>query len=211
MAAKDNTAREASLQADRFFDELHAATFRQVVAYCRRRAATPEDADDAVAEVYVVAWRKLHQVRSADVHIAWLYGVARRVLANQHRARSRRRRLVDRLTTDWRQKRSDNPAELVTSSEGSDAILLALAQLSPIDQELIRLAAFEGLSNSEIGIVLDIRPDRVRDRRYSARKRLEQQLSRLGTDDNPGEADTSISDTSRGDEPGESGGACAQR
>ncbi|MDX2342894.1 MAG: sigma-70 family RNA polymerase sigma factor [Acidimicrobiia bacterium] len=209
MAGKDSTPREQD-QADQFFDELHAATFRQVVAYCRRRAATVEDADDAVAEVYVVAWRRLREVRRADVPIAWLYGVARRVLANQHRARSRRLRLIERLTFEWRQKRSVNPADLVASHEGTDTILLALAQLSPIDQDLIRLASLEGLTNAEIGIVLDLRPDRVRDRHYSARKRLEAQLLLLQTSDNPDEVDTSGAETKQGDETGESGGACAQ-
>ncbi|MDX2343691.1 MAG: sigma-70 family RNA polymerase sigma factor, partial [Acidimicrobiia bacterium] len=162
-----------------------------MVAYCRRRAANVEDADDAVAEVYVVAWRRLREVRQADVPIAWLYGVARRVLANQHRSRSRRLRLIERLTLDWRRKRSVNPADLVASYEGADTILHALAQLPPIDQELIRLSAFEGLANTEIGIVLDLRPDRVPDRRYSARKRLERQLNLIETDDVAGEADTS--------------------
>lgn len=208
MGGKDGTPREQDQEADQFFDELHAATFRQVVAYCRRRAATPEDADDAVAEVYVVAWRNLHKVRSADVPIAWLYGVARRVLANQRRARSRSLRLIERLSLERWQKRSVSPADLVASYEGSDAILLALAQLSPMDQELIRLSSLESLSNAEIAIVLDLRPDRVRDRHYSARKRLKQRLSVLQTSDIPDEVDTSRAGTKQGDETGESGGAC---
>lgn len=210
MTGKDSSQRELGREAHRFFDDLHAQTFRQVVAYCRRRATTLEDADDAVAEVYVVAWRRLSEVRRTDVPIAWLYGVARRVLANQRRAHSRSLRLIERLTFEGRRKRNVNPVDLVVSREGTDAILLALAQLAPIDQELIRLSALEGLTNAEIGLVLDLRPGRVRDRHYSARKRLETQLSSLKTGDIPDEVDTSTSDTNQGDEPGESGGACAR-
>ena len=160
--------------------------------------------------MYVVAWRKLNEVRTVDTPIAWLYGVARRVLANQRRGRSRRLRLIERLTFETRRKRSINPADLATSREGVDTILVALDTLSPTDQELIRLSTFEELSNPEIGIVLDLRPERVRDRLYSARKRLEVQLNSLQESDIDAEEDTSRSDINQGDDREQSGGACAQ-
>jgi len=41
---------------------LYAAHGREVLAYALRRAATPEDAADAVAETFLVAWRRLRDV-----------------------------------------------------------------------------------------------------------------------------------------------------
>ncbi|MBG0567354.1 sigma factor [Actinoplanes aureus] len=61
----------------------HAAA---VLAYARRRVDEAQ-ADEVVAETFVVAWRRL-----AEVPVAarpWLFGVARRVSANQRRSERR--------------------------------------------------------------------------------------------------------------------------
>jgi RNA polymerase sigma-70 factor (ECF subfamily) len=64
---------------------LHAA---EVLAYALRRtdAAT---AEDVVSEVFLIAGRKLDRVPALDPQ-PWLYGVARRVLANHRRGSLRR-------------------------------------------------------------------------------------------------------------------------
>ena len=47
--------------------------------------ASLEDADDAVAEAYAIAWRRQHDIpRGAE--LGWLIGVTRRVLANARRS-----------------------------------------------------------------------------------------------------------------------------
>ena len=62
------------------FEALYRATYPRVLAYARS-LATPQDADDAVAETYAIAWRRQRDVpRGAE--LGWLIGVARRVLAN---------------------------------------------------------------------------------------------------------------------------------
>lgn len=77
------------------FEALYAAHRRHVVAYCRRRAAR-EDAYEAADETLLIAWRRFDEI-PAGLERAWLYGVAWRVLANQHRGARRRRPLGDRL------------------------------------------------------------------------------------------------------------------
>src|SRR4029450_2647016 len=57
-----------------------------VRAYARRRAA-PDAAQDVVADTFLVAWRRLEDV--PEDALPWLYGVARRVLANQRRSAAR--------------------------------------------------------------------------------------------------------------------------
>src|SRR6476469_6100590 len=67
------------------FEELYRATYPRVVAYARSMA-TPEDADDAVAEAYAIAWRRQRDIpRGAE--LGWLIGVTRRGLANARRGR----------------------------------------------------------------------------------------------------------------------------
>jgi RNA polymerase sigma-70 factor (ECF subfamily) len=69
------------------FEELYRATYPRVLAYTRSMASR-EDADDAVAETYAIAWRRQRDIpRGAE--LGWLIGVARRVLANARRSRRR--------------------------------------------------------------------------------------------------------------------------
>src|SRR5918999_4742963 len=76
------------------FQRLYEEHAEAVLRYARRRT-TPEAAEDALAETFVVAWRRLDRVPAEPR--AWLLAVARRVLANQRRGDSRREALVAKL------------------------------------------------------------------------------------------------------------------
>ncbi|GGP14496.1 sigma-70 family RNA polymerase sigma factor [Nonomuraea glycinis] len=71
---------------------MYRRTYKQILGYALRRCSSPEDAADVVAETYVIAWRRITELPDGEADKLWLYGVARRVLAN-HR-RSERRRLT---------------------------------------------------------------------------------------------------------------------
>src|SRR6478736_1866438 len=76
-----------------FFEAHHAA----VSAYLRRRA--PADvADELTVTTFEVAWQRWVDVPT-DRPLPWLYGVARRLLANQRRSEQRRGRLRARLAS----------------------------------------------------------------------------------------------------------------
>src|SRR5262245_24661503 len=81
----------------RRFDALFAAYGPDIVAYCGWRAGSESDAQDAAAEVFLTAWRRLDAVPEGDGARVWLYATARRVIANQRRSRRRRVALHERL------------------------------------------------------------------------------------------------------------------
>jgi hypothetical protein len=85
----------AGSRGDRF-QALYEANYHRVLGYALRRADR-DDAADVVAETFLVAWRRLDDVPSGEVARLWLYGTARRVLANQQRGKRRRERLTQRL------------------------------------------------------------------------------------------------------------------
>lgn len=86
--------------ADRQREERFDALFRQyladMVAYCGWRSSSAADAQDAVSEVFLAAWRRLDEIPAGSEARLWLYGTARRVLANQVRAGRRRVQLSAR-------------------------------------------------------------------------------------------------------------------
>jgi RNA polymerase sigma-70 factor (ECF subfamily) len=156
------------VDAKREFDELFARHRSDIAAYCSWRAATTSDAEDAVAEVFLTAWRRFDRIPEGDAARVWLYATARRVVANQHRSRRRRTALHARLT----ERETTAPGGWPASGSGDDVVHDALRRLSPRDREVLLLAEWEGLTPSEIASVLDCQTVTARGRLHRARRRF---------------------------------------
>jgi RNA polymerase sigma-70 factor (ECF subfamily) len=143
------------------FERLYRGYGVEVLAYLRRRA-TPELADDGLAETFLVVWRRLDEV--PDEPRAWLLGVARRVLANQRRSSRRQGALVERISRE-------QPAPLPSALDG-DPVLNALSKLRSADQEVLLLVAWDGLTSAEAASVVGCSAVAVRLRLHRARRRL---------------------------------------
>lgn len=153
-------------------EALFEAHHRALLAYAARRSPTLADAEDVVAEVFLVAWRRLDEVPAGDEARPWLFGVARNTIGNQRRGLTRRSRLVSRL-----EQTADRPlAAAPAPTPDTEPVLEALSRLSRSDQELLRLVAWEELSHADIAAVLGISVNAVAIRLHRARARFEQAL-----------------------------------
>ncbi|MFC4070000.1 RNA polymerase sigma factor [Actinoplanes subglobosus] len=151
------------------FRRVYAANFEAMLAYAIRRVEQAEDASDIVAETFLVAWRRSRELPPDDEVTLWLYGVARRVLANHHRGGARRDRLGERL----RQRITG----LVAADPGHEvpqrlAVRAALARLPDTDREVLMLTVWEGLQPREVAEVVGMGAGAVRTRLSRARARL---------------------------------------
>jgi RNA polymerase sigma-70 factor (ECF subfamily) len=148
------------------FDALFTAHAPDIVAYCSWRAATASDAQDAAADVFLTAWRRLDAVPRGEGARVWLYATARRVLANQRRSRRRHAALQERLAAE--------PALPSADLQDVETTLVheALQRLGARDREVLLLAEWEGLSPAEIGAVLGCLAVTARGRLHRARRRF---------------------------------------
>lgn len=147
---------------------------RDVVEPVRRYLARRTDsatADDVLSETLVVLWRRLDDVPNDS--IPWAIGVARLQLANAQRAARRQQRLFVRIATV-------DPPELVRDHADGDTdyILDALAQLRPVDAEVLRLSVWDELSLDQIARVLDVSVNAATIRLHRARKKFQEQLGK---------------------------------
>lgn len=157
---------ESRAERQQRFERLFAAQYAAVAAYANRRASAV-DADDAVAETFLVAWRRLDDV--PDEAKPWLFGVARRVLANQRRAAGRRDALYERAAST-----------LTTGGHAGDTqVLQALAPLSERDREILLLVAWDGLTMAEAAAALGCSRAAAKVRLHRAKHRLRDELARL--------------------------------
>ena len=169
-----------SPRTDAKFRRLYDGYFVAIRSYCLRRLPVAE-VNDAVAEVFLVVWRRIDDVPEGDDAALWLYGIARNVVRNVDRSERRRARLHRRLLPLASPPDIDTETVVVRSSEDSE-VLEELAKLRPSDQEILRLSIWEELTNMEIGEVLDIDAHAVTMRLSRARDRL---ARRLGMDKTP--------------------------
>ena len=158
--------RELESERTRRFDGLFAAHCADVVAYCTWRSASASDAQDAAAEVFLIAWRRLDDVPHGDAARVWLYATARRVVANQRRSMRRRLALQERL--------SGEASAVAAPATGGEAALVheALLRLGRQDREILLLAEWEGLSPAQIAAVMGCLAVTARGRLHRARRRF---------------------------------------
>lgn len=151
------------------FDELYAEYRTRILAYCRTRSRTAADGEDALAEVFLVAWRRLDEIPEGLAARAWLYATARRVTANQLRAARRSASLLDRLSA-WHD--GTQSYDLAEFSDAHALVHLALRRLKSVDREVLLLAEWEQLSSAEIATVTGCSSNAARGRLHRARKRF---------------------------------------
>jgi RNA polymerase sigma factor (sigma-70 family) len=120
-----------------------------------------------IAETFLVAWRRIDEVPAGDRARLWLYGVARRALANQRRGERRRVQLVGRLRDDIaRGYVFERP------SSASAEIAVAFRSLAERDREILALQGWEGLDAGEIAVVFGCSRNAARIRLHRARRQL---------------------------------------
>jgi len=156
------------------FRTLYKSTFSDIYAYATRALAPDHsEIDDVVAEVYVVAWRRIDELPPSPQDRLWLFGVARNVVRNTKRNANRRHLLVGRIRRQ--------PHLPFGSSDPSDVdVADALRRLSPNEREVMQLVVWDGLSAAETAEVLGCSVNVVQVRLHRARKRLVRWLRATG-------------------------------
>jgi RNA polymerase sigma factor (sigma-70 family) len=158
-----------------WFADVFDAYSGQVYRFLRRRmldGGSVVDADDLTAEVFAVTWRRRADIPH-DAILAWLYGVARNVLAAHARRQPSTTVAIDDDADDYIDEMSD-PAELVTDSVH---LREAWQQLSARERQVLALVAWEGLSEESVAEVLGIKIGSASSAISRARQRFRELLS----------------------------------
>jgi RNA polymerase sigma factor (sigma-70 family) len=151
------------------FERLFAAHYWAVRGYVRRRGPATA-VEDVVADTFLVAWRRFDSL--GDDPLPWLLGVARRQLANQHRADRRRGALATRA----RSLLPSQDAGWEPPAEMTGRLAAALETLSSREREALLLVAWDGLEPSRAARAAGCTPAAFRVRLHRARQHVAAQL-----------------------------------
>lgn len=162
------------------FEALYRAHADAVFAYCARRTFS-EDAKDAMADVFAVAWRRFESIPEGDAALPWLYVVARNVVNDRQRSRRRRVRLADRLASEAPLVVEGPEPQVVRSSE-HEAVIRAMDKLPEQDREALRLVEWEGLSREQVAEMMFVSRSAIDKRISRAYKKMAKSLGVKRTD-----------------------------
>jgi RNA polymerase sigma-70 factor (ECF subfamily) len=148
------------------FAELVRTHERRAYAVARSIVLTHEDAEDAVQEGFLHAYRALYRFLPDQAFGAWLH----RIVANAALDITRRRKVRDaEVLSETIASPFRDPAE---SSELRQRLDVALRGLSGRQRSVIVLHDIEGYKHSEIGKMLGIPEGTARSDLHHARARL---------------------------------------
>ncbi len=179
MSESDRELLERSAAGDAgAFEAFVARHQASVYRYLRALTGDDADAEDALQETFLAAWRGAAGFRGADSARAWILTIARNAARRQHRRRAgepERFESVDSvdwlgLMAGWGSEPA--PDELLARLADRDLLARAMARLSEEDREILVLRDLEGFSGEEVTRMTGLTLPAAKSRLHRARLRL---------------------------------------
>ncbi len=145
---------KATNGASEAFGLLYERYVKRIYNYIYYRTGNINDAEDLTSKVFHRAFRHIESYNHRGIPFsAWLYRIAHNLVANWYRDRSRKKEvtLEDHLPSTFH---FDFPETALEQNQESEKMMKAIRKLPPERQQLIILKYVEGLSNSEIGLIM---------------------------------------------------------
>jgi RNA polymerase sigma-70 factor, ECF subfamily len=140
--------------------------------------------EDVAAETWVTVVRGLARFRGDEMAWrAWVFTTARRRAVDEGRRRTRRRKALASQVTepaDLRTPAAPDPAQVVLERLDTEAALALVAQLAPLQAEVIMLRVIAGLDVQAVARLVGRRPGAVRVAAHRGLRRLAQILDQQG-------------------------------
>ena len=176
--------RRAANGSEAAFEAIVRLYERQVFAYAYRLLSNRQDAEEVTQDVFVKVWRTLPSFRWESALSTWILTITRNAATDLLR---RREEPTESL---WREDENggeyaipvadpspeSNPEEAYQCKERAELVRRGIAALSPDFREILLLREMQGLSYSDIAVVLSLEEGTVKSRINRARAALKKIL-----------------------------------
>ena len=168
------------------FEQLVRRYDRRLLSIAQHVTHNREDAQDAVQEAFLKAFRKLTQFQENSQFSTWLI----RITVNESLMKLRKQRSTREVSLDEDSQSDEEmgpfeladwapgPEELYREAELRNILRNTLQELQPGLKVVFVLRDIEGLSNEEAAAVLELTPVAVKARLWRARLQLRARLSK---------------------------------
>ena len=153
------------------FDAVYALYHPRIFRFLLRLAGRRQIAEDLFQDTWLAAARHASDVTEDTDLGAWLFAIARNRYRSHRRWAflefSRRERLAHEPVDH-----APSPDRAAETRAEAAAVTEAFARLSPAHREVLLLAVREGLETAQVGRILGLKPEAVRQRLARARAEL---------------------------------------
>jgi len=157
------------------FGQLYDRHVSAVYRYVYYRVRDDAEAEDLTSDVFMKALRAIPRYEPRQAFLAWLYRIARNAVIDKLRRGKRQVSFEDALEHPMPEHIIEPDTELVARLEG-DALRVAMAKLTPLQQEVLVLRFIEGYTTNEIAKIVGKREGTVRGIQFRAIGALRQMI-----------------------------------
>lgn len=158
------------------FDALFRAYSGKVLAYARHHLGNPQDAEDAVSQVFLKIQEKWHTYDPAQGAVStWIYAITRNEVCDVLRRRSREPGVTEDF--DRVPAREPAPEEALSAKARLEELEAALARLPERERDIVILRFYSGLPSREVAARMGLSDGNVRYLQTQALRKLRAMLA----------------------------------
>lgn len=158
------------------FCELYGTYKDKLYRYALYRLGNPDDAEDAVSECVLAAWKGIPQLRNSEAFGAWIFRILHNCCVRRIRESVNLRDNLQRIYDDGPSSSHAAGAASLPASVSVE-IREALALLNEEEQTIVLLSVLGGLTSREISGITTLTPGAVRSKLSRSLARMREYLS----------------------------------
>ncbi len=151
------------------FCSLYGLYKDRLYRYAYFRLGSHEDAEDAVSECVLSAWKQIPGLRQPGAFGGWIFRILSGCCAGYIKAQISKKNEVDLETADAKDQRPSQIDDIILKE--------AISRLSDEERNIVLLSVVSGLSSVEISKVTDLTPGAVRSKLSRSLSKLRGYLS----------------------------------
>jgi RNA polymerase sigma-70 factor (ECF subfamily) len=152
---EERTLIEKAKHGDRdAFCSLYGRYKDRLYRYAYYRLGNHQDAEDAVSECVLSAWKQIPGLRQPGAFGGWIFRILSGCCAGYIKTQIRRKGELDLETADAKDQRSSQIDDIILRE--------ALSRLSEEERNIVLLSVVSGLTSKEISEVTELTPGAVR-------------------------------------------------
>jgi RNA polymerase sigma factor (sigma-70 family) len=174
------------------FEVFYREQVEDLQRFVVRRVGDRERAADLTAEIFLAAIDSAHRYRSRrGTPKAWLYGIARALVANDRRRRGRERAREERFRGSALLDEEDAARmdARIDAAAQSRRLYEAMDRLPDAERAVLELVALDELAVAEAAAAVGVRSGTARVRLHRARHKLRAELAAAAHQPNSGKED----------------------
>lgn len=176
------------------FEAFYREHVEDLQRFVARRVGNRERAADLTAEIFLAAIDSAHHYRPrSGTPKAWLYGIARVLVANDRRRRGRERAREERFRGSalFDEEDAARMDARIDAAAQSRRLYEAMDRLPDAERAVLELVALDELAVAEAAAAVGVRSGTARVRLHRARRKLRAELEAASTGSTANEVDES--------------------